>query len=64
MDGMTDDPPFLFWIFKGDLTIVVYAKFYGFLTTGYFEMDFKFQMSLSPCRIPYYAFKGPQSKDV
>ena len=29
-------PPFLFWVFKGDLTMIVYTKFNGFLTAEYF----------------------------
>ena len=35
MDGMTGEPPFSFCIFKGDLTIIAYAKFNEFLTVGY-----------------------------
>ena len=35
MDRMTGDP-FLFWIFNGDLTMMAYAKFNGFLTVAYF----------------------------
>ena len=54
MDDMTGDPPLLFWIFKGDLTVIDYAKFNEFLYAGYFfEIDYKFEMSLTPCRIPY-----------
>ena len=36
MDAMTGDPPFLFWVFKGNLTMIAYAKLGGFLTVGYF----------------------------
>ena len=35
MDGMTGDLPFLFKIFKGDLSIKTYARFDGILTEGY-----------------------------
>ena len=41
MDGMTSDPPFLFWSFKGDLTRIAYAKFHGVLIVGYFINEFK-----------------------
>ena len=36
MDGMTGDPPFLFCISKGDLTMIVYVMFHGFLNVEYF----------------------------
>ena len=35
-DGSTGDPPFLFWIFKGDLTIKACARFDEFLIAGHF----------------------------
>ena len=34
-DGMTGDPLFLFWIFKGDLTMKAYAMFEEILNVGY-----------------------------
>ena len=51
-------PPFYFWFSKRDLTMIAYAKFMGFLSVGYFSIGTKFQLSLSPCRIPYYAFNN------
>ena len=41
MDGMTGDPPFLFWISKGDLTRIAYAKFHGIIIAGYILNEFK-----------------------
>ena len=35
--------PFLFWILKGDLTIIAYAKFIGFLTVEYFLNGLSFR---------------------
>ena len=48
---------FLFWIFKGDLTKISYAKFHGLPDVGIFQKDLKFNMLLSPSRIFFYAFK-------
>ena len=41
MHGMTGDHLFYFWIFEGDLTIIAYAKFNGFLTVGYISNGLK-----------------------
>ena len=45
MEGMTGDPPFLFWIFKGDLTRIAYAKFLGIIMVGYIMNEFKWILS-------------------
>ena len=38
MDGMTivTDPAILYWIFKGNVTKIAYAKLNGFLNVGHF----------------------------
>ena len=36
MPGMIVDPPFYFWIFKGDLTMEVYEMFDVIITEVYF----------------------------
>ena len=47
MDGMTDDPPFLFQIFKGELRMIAYAKFNGFLNEGYILNGFRWILNFS-----------------
>ena len=37
MNEMKSDPPSLFWILRGDMALIAYAKFKGFLTVGYFQ---------------------------
>ena len=39
MDGMTGDPPFLFYIFRGDLTMIAYAKFNGYFSNVLLVLD-------------------------
>ena len=41
MEGMTRAPPLLFWISKGDLTRIAYAKFHEILMVGYILNEFK-----------------------
>ena len=41
MGRMTGEPPFLFWISKGVLTRIAYAKFHGILIVGYILNEFK-----------------------
>ena len=45
MDGMTGEPPSLFWISKGVLTRTAYAKFCGILIVGYVLNEFKWILS-------------------
>ena len=50
--------PISFYI-KGDLMMIAEAKINGVLTIlGYFKMEIKFWVSLSPSKIPYYVLKG------
>ena len=46
MDGMTGDPPFVLSIFKGELTMIAYAKFDGFLNAGYILNGFKSDLNI------------------
>ena len=48
MDRIIDDLPFLFWISKGDLTRIAYAKFHGILIAGYILNEFKWIFNIRP----------------
>ena len=55
---MTGDAPFLFWIFKGDMTMNAYPKFDEILTVWYFLnglsiLGVKFA-TLVPCWLHLY----------